>query len=133
MIFLSNIRDYVKSLGIGDNFYIGKLDNKQEKSIGIYQLGRRAPVSAIGGLSSYEVKSISILIHWTKNADETEKAAFELYKKLEAAKKEVLIIGSTQIQFINMLQSEPVDVGTDDNLVYERVIEIEIYYRKDDF
>ena len=31
---------------------------------------------------------------------------------------------------ISLLQNEPVDVGTDDNNVYERVIELDLYYEE---
>ena len=34
---LADIRDWIKTLGVGDYFYIGKLENKRERSIGIYQ------------------------------------------------------------------------------------------------
>ena len=70
---------------IADYFYIGKLDNKKEKSIGIYQLQTSNYTNiAIGGLTntkSFE-KNVSILIHWNKNANETELKALELYYKL---------------------------------------------------
>jgi hypothetical protein len=39
MLELVEIKDWLKTLETGaDNFYIGKLDNKKEKSIGVYQL-----------------------------------------------------------------------------------------------
>ena len=60
---------------IADHFYIGKLDNKKDKSIGVYQLERSSPPGiAIGGISNTKTmeKSVSILIHWNKNAKETE-------------------------------------------------------------
>lgn len=131
MLFLDEIRDYIKTLGIGDNFYIGKIDGNKEKSIGVYQRKNVSPpITAIGQLSSYEVKPVSILIHWTKNANETEKAAYELYKKLMAVSS--LQIKNTHIYILSLLQSEPIDVGTDDNGVYERVIEFNLYYERND-
>ena len=88
----------------------------------------RTPIKAIGQPSSYEIKPISVLIHWNKNADETEKTAYELYKQLTAVSS--LNLNNTHVQLINLLQSEPVDIGTDDNGVYERVIEFDIYYER---
>ena len=34
---LADIKDWIKTLGVGDRFYIGKLENKKERSIGVYQ------------------------------------------------------------------------------------------------
>nr|DAU42485.1 MAG TPA: hypothetical protein [Caudoviricetes sp.] len=132
MITLAEVRDWIKTFNAANNYYIGKIDNKQENSIGIYQRKTiDGPRVAIGGrsLASYEVKSISILIHWNKNANETEKRAQYLYNRLFEA--ESVVIGGTPIKMIALLQNEPVDVGTDDNNVYERVIELDLYYERE--
>lgn len=132
MITLAEVRDWIKTFNAANNYYIGKLDNKQENSIGIYQRKTiDGPRVAIGGrsLASYDVKSISILIHWNKNANETEKRAQYIYNRLFEA--ESVVIGGTPIKMIALLQNEPVDVGTDDNNVYERVIELDLYYERE--
>lgn len=132
MITLAEVRDWIKTFNAANNYYIGKLDNKQENSIGIYQRKTiDGPRVAIGGrsLASYDVKSISILIHWNKNANETEKRAQYLYNRLFEV--ESVVIGETPIKMIALLQNEPVDVGTDDNNVYERVIELDLYYERE--
>lgn len=132
MITLAEVRDWIKTFNAANNYYIGKIDNKQENSIGIYQRKTiDGPRVAIGGrtLASYEVKSISILIHWNKNANETEKRAQYIYNRLFEA--ESVVIGGTPIKMIALLQNEPVDVGTDDNNVYERVIELDLYYERE--
>lgn len=131
MLYLSDIRDWLKTFDIAENYYIGKLDSKKDKSIGVYQRKTVSPpIKALGQLSSYEVKPISVLIHWNKNANETERAALELYKKLEAVSS--LTINSKPIYILSLLQSEPVDIATDDNGVYERVIEFDLYYERND-
>ena len=132
MITLAEVRDWIKTFNAANNYYIGKIDNKQENSIGIYQRKTiDGPRVAIGGrtLASYDVKSISILIHWNKNANETEKRAQYLYNRLFEA--ESVVISGTPIKVIALLQNEPVDVGTDDNNVYERVIELDLYYERE--
>lgn len=132
MITLAEVRDWIKTFNAANNYYIGKIDNKQENSIGIYQRKTiDGPRVAIGGrsLASYDAKSISILIHWNKNANETEKRAQYLYNRLFEA--ESVVIGGTPIKMIALLQNEPVDVGTDDNNVYERVIELDLYYERE--
>lgn len=130
MLGLSHVRDWLKALNNkADSYYIGKLDNKEEKSIGVYQTKNvGAPRIAVGGLSntSYQIKGITILIHWNMNARETEEFSFKLYEEL--LKLQSVVINGHPIKYIKMLTSEPVDVATDDNGVYERVIDLELYY-----
>lgn len=131
MITLADIRDWLKGLEAAEHYYIGKLDNKRDKSVGVYSLNRSAPpVTAIGGAeqSTYNIKPVSVLIHWNKNADETEKAALNLFNKLLNIKN--FQINGTQIYYIKLNVPEPVDVGTDEKGVYERVIEIDLYYKR---
>lgn len=129
MITNSNVRDFVKTISDAEHYYIGMLDNKLDKSIGIYTLkGSGSQPQAIGGESTYAFKGISILVHWNRNADETEKAALSLYEQLRTVKN-VIINGHT-VYMIELLVPEPVDVGTDEKGVYERVIEFKIYYER---
>lgn len=145
MITLANVRDLFKEFEtqfdiIAKHYYIGKLDNKQDYSIGVYPLRRNNPVIALGEFSKYDIKSVSVLIHWNKNADDTEIVAYDLYQKLQKLnnfKYRNFSIKNNEtkdllIHFIKMRVAEPVDVGTDNSGVYERVIEMDIYYRKDD-
>lgn len=133
MLMLEDVRDLVSGLGFTEdhNVYMGKLDAKQDKSIGVYNLKRSAPYTvAIGGKDkeSYGTKQISILIHWNRSMRDTEAVAAELFDKL-AAMREVRI-NEKQIKFIHPLVDQPVDVGTDDNGIYEMVIEIELIYER---
>lgn len=129
MITNSNVRDFVKTISDAEHYYIGMLDNKLDKSIGIYTLkGSGSQPQAIGGESTYAFKGISILVHWNRNADETERAALSLYEQLRTVKN-VIINGHT-VYMIELLVPEPVDVGTDEKGVYERVIELKIYYER---
>lgn len=131
MLGLADIKDYIKTLELAEHHYIGKLDNKKDKSIGVYQRQNSyGPRICIGSSSSFERKPISVLVHWNKNARETEEQAFLLYQKLTEAIMP-LQMGNTKVFFIDMLNAEPVDVATDDNGVYERVIEFDLYYRKE--
>ena len=133
MIALSDVREWIKHFDIGENFFIGKLDNKKDKSIGIYSRKRSGPpVMAYGGLenSKYDIKPISVLIHWNKNADETERTAFNLFKAIQSEKNRYM--GSIQIYYVELKVPEPVNVGTDDKGIYEYVIEFDIYYERND-
>ena len=118
---------------VADYFYIGKLDNKKEKAIGIYQLQTSNPPNvAVGGLSNTKVfeKPVSILIHWNKNAKETELKALELYYKLLNSRN--FKINDNVVNYIRLLVPEPIDVGTDNANVYERVIQAIFYYKKEE-
>lgn len=129
MIYLSDIRDFLKTVFKAEHYYIGKLDNKQDKSLGVYTLkGNGAPVTAIGTQSTYDIIGVSLLLHWSNNANETEVTARTLYEKLRTIKN--FKINDKQIYMIELLVPEPIDVGTDDKGTYERVIEMNLYYER---
>lgn len=129
---LADVRDWLKTVAVAENYYIGRLDNKQEKSLGVYNLARRgAPVMALGGqsCSSYDVKDVSLLLHWNKNARETEEAAHKLWNRIFGA-AHVDVPSGSHIQYIRPLVPAPIAIGTDEGGVYEYVIEIDIYFRR---
>lgn len=129
MITTADVRDFVKTLRLADRYYIGKLDNKPDKAFGFYTLaGSAPPVRAVGTVPTYDVIGVSVLIHWNNNALETERTARALYEQLYSAKN-VIINGHT-VYLIELLVPEPVDVGTDEKGVYERVIELKIFYER---
>ena len=133
MLTLNDIRGYIACLGIADdkNVYIGKLNNKKDRSIGVYnRQGSGPPVMALGGYdhSSYDIRRISLLIHWDKDVRASEQAAYSLYEKLKNVSS--LSIGDTPINCIILQVPEPVDVGTDDNGVYEYVIWLDFVYQR---
>lgn len=134
MIELADVRDWLKTLGLAEHYYIGKLDAKQDKSIGVYSRAATGapPDIALGGMpcTKTAVKRVSILLHWTNNARETETAAQALFEVLQVA--ESVQIGESQVNYLCLLVPEPVDVGTDDAGVYERVIWMDIYYERND-
>ena len=132
MITLVDIKDWLKGLNLGaEHYYIGKLDNKKNKAIGIYQRKTsNEPNIAIGGLANtkYNVKSVSMLIHWNDNANETEQASFNIFDKLLNVKD--FVIGGHKINYLRLMVAEPQDVGTDDKGIYERVILFDLYYER---
>lgn len=133
MLSLKDIRQYISGLAVAedDNVYIGKLDNKKQKSIGVYSRPSSGPANiAIGGLecTTYETKPVSLLIHWNKSKDESEKKAYELYEKLRSVTS--LTIGDTHINYLRLMVPEPQDVGSDDAGVYEYVIWLDFIYER---
>lgn len=128
-----DVRDYIATLNIAEDehCYCGRLPDKKDKSIGIYPLkSGRKPNIPIGGIknSSYGIKGISLLIHWSKSPGETEKAANELLKKIIETKD--VKINEHKIKFIQTSTDEPIPVDTDDNGIYEYVIECLFYYER---
>lgn len=126
---LSVFRDYISTLGIGEHFTIGKIDNSKDKSIGVYGDGYQRRVEAIGKCSSYDTAGIRILIHWTKNLADTETNARSLYESLRYITDTDM--GEVHIQYFMLNYDEPVFLGTDENGVYEYMISGVAYYRKD--
>lgn len=130
-MMLEDVRDYIESLKLSEHTYMGKLDNKKEKSIGVYHSKREtAYTTAIGGpsLQSYGVKSVSFLVHWNKSPRDTEKGAKALFEALRDTRE--VKTNETTIKFIQLLYNEPIDVGTDDDGIYEMVIDAAVVYEK---
>ena len=133
MLKTTDIREWIASLGIAEDehVYMGKLDNKQQKSIGVYSRSSSGPPNiALGGLdyTIYDVRPISLLVHWNRSKPESEAAAYELFESIRNVSS--LDIGDTHINYIRLMVPEPQDVGTDDNGVYEYVIWLDFIYQR---
>ena len=120
-------------LGIVKNeqCYMAKLNTKYEESIGCYHLRRRgAPRIPLGGKenAAFDVLPVSFLIHWNKNAAQTDQKANELYRILQDLKN--VTVNNKQIKFCIMQVPYPQDVGTDETGIFEMVIEAEFYCSK---
>lgn len=132
MITLADIRDWLKSFGLFDNYYIGRIDSKKKNSLGIYNLQDAGRREVIGGLKVYEKKGVSLLIHGDTNKANTERKAWDLYNAIESVSKNenILIAKEKKVFFIELLNNEPIDVNQDADSVYEYVIEMNIYFEK---
>lgn len=129
-MMLSDVRDYIASLGLAERVYMGKMPDKQDKSIGVYNSKHsHAYKTAIGGpaLESYGTKYVTLLVHWNKSPRDTEKTAMALFEAVRSARE--VTVNTETIKFIQPLY-EPQDVGTDDAGVYEMVIEAAVIYAK---
>ena len=128
---LADVRDYVESLKLADHVYMGKMPDKQDKSIGVYNSKHQHAYStAIGGpdLQSYGTKYVTLLVHWTRSPRETEEAAAALFEAVRKARE--VTINNATVKFIQPLY-EIQDVGTDDAGIYEMVIEAAVIYQKE--
>ena len=132
MIALADIRDWLKTFKLFENYYVGRLDTKKRNSLGGYNLQDSGRHEVIGGLKVYEKKGVSLLIHGDTNKTTTERKAWSLYNALEQliTSCEYPLIGGKQVYFIELLQNQPVDVDQDDDKIYEYVIELNIYFEK---
>ena len=112
-----------------ENYYCGVLNDKKDKSFGVYQLKEsRSRVVALGKTAKTGIKAISILVHWNSSTRETENIAAALYADLAAAFNP--IIGNHKVNYIQLLHDEPIDVGQDQTGICERVIEFVIHYER---
>lgn len=132
MIALADIRDWLKTFKLFENYYVGRLDTKKRNSLGVYNLQDSGRHEVIGGLKVYEKKGVSLLVHGDTNKTTTERKAWSLYNALEQliTSCEYPLIGGKQVYFIELLQNQPVDVDQDDDKIYEYVIELNIYFEK---
>lgn len=129
-ITLAQIRDYFKKeFKWSDSISSGKIDNNKEKAICFYNSKRNLSYQGvIGGkeLKSTYIKPITILLRYTKNQNDAEIKAQEIYEFFE---ERTFFIGNKRI-FVKMYNEEPMNLGTDDNNVYEYSIEINLYIER---
>lgn len=129
-ISLKQIKDYFKTaFEWSDSISIGKIDNNQEKAVCFYNSKRQLAFSpVIGGKNnkSTYVKSITILLRYTKNQDSAENKANLIYEFFEGR---TFFIGEKRI-FTMMNTDEPINLGTDEKGVYEYSIEMDLYIER---
>lgn len=128
-LYLEDIQLLIRSMVIAEQVYIGKMDGKKQKSFGIYNFKRGDPYErGIGQELSYGSKKASFLVHWNKSPSETERAATALFENLRQVRDET--VNGKNIIFVRPLTNGPVGIGTDDDGVYEMVIEAEFIYER---
>lgn len=122
------VKDYLKSIIKDcDKWYIGKMDDNQEKAIAIYSNRRNlAKVSNFKNLQSYGILPITLLLRWTKNYNTAETKANDIYELLDCSS---FFIDDYRCN-INCLYDGPIDLGSDENGVYKFSIELNLLYRK---
>ena len=127
---LKQLKDYFKTeFKWSDSISIGKIDNNQEKAICFYNSKRELSYDpVIGGkaLKSTYIKPITILLRYTKNQNDAEIKAQEIYEFFE---ERAFFIENKRI-FVQMYNAEPINLGTDDNGVYEYSIEINLFIER---
>ena len=134
---IAEFRDYLKTLNVATYYYIGKIENAKEEVLGIYADNPTVRVESVGKNSSYGTYGVRLLLHWNKNARETEAQALSLFEAIRYIQDVDMTTGTGQtastvhVKYIDWDYDAPVFLGTDANGVYEYVIDGMIYYRKD--
>lgn len=130
MMTLKDIKDWLKGSLVADVWKIGAYDNANDKTICVRNLTSNRNRIAVGGLSntSTVVKGVSIVVHWNKNPDETERVAQEVHALFYGQNP---TINGYRIVKCDMRSDEPISVGTDSNGIYEYVVELWITYMRE--
>lgn len=130
MMTLGDFRDWLKTKVSSPQWYIGKIDGKKDQCIGLYNMAGAPQRLAVGGVATtgYNVKVVSILVHWGRNADVAERKAQEVYAALYGVSN--VIVGGRRVIMFNLAHAQPINVGTDDEGIYEYVIEVHIYHER---
>ena len=130
MIYLTDVRDWIKNFGIFQGCWIGRLSTKRDNTLGIYPLlnspARREVLS--DSLKSYDVTGVNFLIHGSNNKNETERLAWFFYNRLASLQKP--LINGKQVYFVRMLYDCPIDVGSEGE-IYEYTVQIEIFSKSE--
>ncbi|MCQ2484757.1 MAG: minor capsid protein [Clostridia bacterium] len=128
---LKDIKEYFKTaFHWSDSISIGKIDNNSEKAVCFYNSKFMPPkISSVGGKRNkdYELKAITILLRWGKNADTAEEMAKKIYdffdeRTFDIDGKRVFVISRYEV---------PIDLGTDEKGVYEYSFEFDFYSQKE--
>ena len=111
-------------------YYCGKIDQKYEKSICVYDLENEAKRNImVGGADlTTGIKKFSILIRWNKNYIETKNASQRIYDYLTTLNHSSY--NNIEIDYIELLNDHPIDLHCDDDGIYERLIDLKIYYKE---
>lgn len=122
------VKDYLKAIIKDcDKWYIGKMDENQEKAISLYSNRRNLEkLSEFKKLQSYGILPITLLLRWTKNYNIAETKANDIYELLDCSS---FFIDDYRCN-INCLYDGPIDLGSDENGVYKFSIELNLLYRK---
>lgn len=126
---LEDIKTWLSTQVKAPAFFSGQIDNSFDNCIGIQSAPGPKPNLAVGGLqnTSYAVKGVIFFIHWGKNSNAAELKAKEVYDTLFG---QAATIGAYRVIQFDMKMSEPLSLGTDNNGIYEYVINTNIIYER---
>lgn len=127
---LSDLRDFFKSdFPWKESISVGKIDKNKERAVCLYHSKVSRPkINTIGGKGnrSYTVLPISILLRFGKNYEAAAKKAKEIYDFFD---EKTFDLNNERV-FVISPYNEPIDLGTDDQGVYENSLEFDLYITK---
>lgn len=129
MMTLKDVKDWLKTQVSADVWKMGTYDASSYKAVCVRNLTSNRNVLAVGGLqnTTTAVKGISIVVHWSKNPDETERVAQSIHALFYGQQPK---IGDYRVIKCDMRSDEPISVGTDGEGIYEYVIETWLTYER---
>lgn len=132
MMKLAEVRDWLKTqLSWTDGAFIGKMDKTLEKAFCVYgRPDRNGTGIAVGGLvcTPTNVKKVSLVIRYGKYANLAEEKAQAVYLALQEISG--VTIGGKRVAYITLTSREPIPLDTDENGVYEYLIEMDIVHER---
>ena len=127
---LSDLRDYFKSdFPWKESISVGKIDKNKERAVCFYHSKVSRPkINTIGGKAnrSYTVLPISVLLRFGKNYEAAAEKAKEIYDFFD---EKTFDLNNERV-FVISPYNEPIDLGTDDQGVYENSLEFDLYITK---
>ena len=124
------MRDYFKSdFPWKESISVGKIDKNKERAVCFYHSKVSRPkINTIGGKAnrSYTVRPISILLRFGKNYEAAAEKAKEIYDFFD---EKTFDLNNERV-FVISPYNEPIDLGTDDQGVYENSLEFDLYITK---
>lgn len=127
---LSDLRDYFKSdFPWKESISVGKIDKNKERAVCFYHSKVSRPkINTIGGKvnRSYTLLPITILLRFGKNYEAAAEKAEEIYNFFD---EKTFDLNNERV-FAVSPYSAPIDLGTDDQGVYENSLEFDLYITK---
>ncbi len=127
---LSDLRDYFKSnFPWKESISVGKIDKNKERAVCFYRSKVSRPkINTVGGKAnrSYTVLPISILLRFGKNYEAAADKAKEIYDFFD---EKTFDLNNERV-FVIPPYNAPIDLGTDDQGVYENSLEFDLYITK---
>lgn len=123
---LNAIADWLAGLLSGVTVYCGFINANDEQCIGVYDRDTGIRLQAIGGEMPYQNYPCKVLVHWSKNISTCETQAQLIQSTLLANRKST--INGHALVDIQLEKPNPVNVGRDNNGIWESVIPMTIIY-----
>ena len=125
MLTVDKVRDMLAAILPTDTIYAGFIDANQPQCLGVYQRDSGGWNQAIGTDSTYQVFFGKVLVHWGKDIRACSQKVSEIFDLLLTNRKST--INNHKLVDIRMERS-PIQLGRDDNGIWESVVVFTIIY-----